>query len=229
VSEICAELQQLLRHRYSFGTNGMLAADSISGADATIVGASAAGGKVTFDGTSTAYVDLPNGTISALEDASFEIWLTWAGGGPWQRIFDFGNNDEPEGGQGVGESYVYLTPSEGSSQGSLRASFTLAGIGAETTVKAPTALSTDTRQHIALVVDDTNDQLRLYLNGELSAFNGLSGSLSGLNDVNNWIARSNYEDAPLGGSVEEFRIYEAALTDAQVAASYIFGPNPEFL
>jgi hypothetical protein len=229
VPEICADLQQSLLHRYSFETPGMLAADSISGVDATIVGTSAAGGEVTFDGTTAAFVDLPNGTISALGDASFEIWLTWAGGGPWQRIFDFGDNDQAEGSQGVGQSYLYLSPREGTSQNSLRASFTIAGIGAETTVRAAAPLTSATLQHVALVVDDTNDQLRLYLNGELSALTGFHGSLSGLNDVNNWVGRSNYKDAPLSGSVEEFRIYGAALTNAQAAASHGFGPDPDFL
>ena len=53
--------------------------------------------------------------------------------------------------------------------------------------------------------------------------------LSSLDDVNNWLGRSNYKDAHLGGSIEEFRIYGAALSDAQVEASAGFGANPEFL
>jgi hypothetical protein len=232
VAETCAPLKAALVHRYSFEMSGALAPDSIGGADANIVGVLAADGRVTFaGGTNAAYVDLPNGLISALGDASFEVWLEWSGGGSWQRIFDFGNNDVAEGSQGIGQTYLYLTPRDGdaSAGNPLRASFSLNGTGGETTVKASAPLPMTSLQHIVLAVDDTNNQLRLYLNGQLSALIGFNGSLSSLEDVNNWLGRSNYRDAHLGGSIEEFRIYGAALSDAQVVASSGFGPNPEFL
>ena len=232
VAETCAPLKTALLHRYSFEVSGALAADSIGSADADIVATTAADGRVTFaGGTSAAYVDLPNGIISALGDASFEVWLEWSGGGAWQRIFDFGSNDAGEGNQGIGQTYLYLTPRDGinGSGNPLRASFSLNGTGGETTVKTSAPLATTSMQHIVLVVDDANNQLRLYLNGEISALTGFNGSLSTLDDVNNWLGRSNYKDAHFGGSIEEFRIYGAALSDAQVAASSGFGPNPQFL
>lgn len=232
VAESCSPLKAGLLHRYSFEVNGALAADSIGEADASIVGVSAAGGKITLAGGSTAaYVDLPNGIISALSNASFEVWLEWSGGGSWQRIFDFGNNELAEGGQGVGKTYLYLTPRDGNdtSGNPLRSSFSLNGTSGETTVKTSAPLPTSGVQHVVLVVDDAAKQLRLYLNGALSALTGFNGSLSNLDDVNNWLGRSNYKDPHLAGSIEEFRIYGAALTDAQVAASADFGPNPPFL
>jgi hypothetical protein len=230
VPESCADLREALLHRYSFETAGTIATDSIGGEDATIVGTAAAGGAVVFDGTSDAFVDLPNGMISALvDDASFEIWLTWAGGGGWQRLFDFGDNDQGEGMQGAGETYLYLTPQEGVGDETMRASFTTTRLAGETSVRAPAALPISTQQHVVVVVDDTNNQLRLYVNGERAAFTTFNGSLAAINDINNWLGRSNYPDDPLGGSIEEFRIYGVALTDAQVAASASFGPNPTFL
>src|SRR5262245_56537530 len=83
-----------LQHRYSFNeASGTLAKDSADAADGTLIGgASLGGGKVTFDGND-GYVDLPNGIISKLTDATFETWVTFSGqGGAWQRVFDFGNN-----------------------------------------------------------------------------------------------------------------------------------------
>jgi len=229
VAESCTALKAALRHRYTFEANGAAAPDSIGDADATIVGTTATGGRVVFDGSAAAYVDLPNGTISALTNASFEIWLSWAGGNIWQRIFDFGDNDKAEGTQGIGKTYLYLTPRDGSSVNALRASFSTNGTGAETTVRGAAPLLSGTLQYIVLVVDDTNNELRLYLNGDLAALTGFLRSLSELNDINNWIGRSNYLDTPLGGSIEEVRIYGVALDDAQVAASNTFGPNPAFL
>lgn len=229
VPEDCIALKAGLAHRYSFDKKGSVASDSIGTAHGTIVGTSANAGKVTFDGTTAAYVDLPNGIISSLEDASFEVWLAWGGGSIWQRIFDFGTNDVGEGSQGEGTSYVYMTPSDGWTGNALRASFTATGIGSETTVRTSAPLASGSLQHLVLVVDDTNNQLRLYLNGNVSAITGFSQSLSSLSDVNNWIGRSNYKDVPLTGTVEEFRIYKIALTTEQVGASFEHGPNPSFL
>jgi hypothetical protein len=230
VPEICSELEEALVHRYSFETNGALATDSIGSADADIVGVSAAAGKVTFAGGSVvAYVDLPNGIISALGDASFEVWLQWSGGANWQRIFDFGSNDEGEDVQGLGQTYLFLSPSSGTSGNPLQASFSLTSVPGETSVRAPTPLPTTGVQHVVVVVDDTNNQLRLYRDGAVSAQASFTGALSTLDDVNNWLGRSNFTDAHLGGTIEEFRIYGAALSNAQVAASAGFGPNPDFL
>lgn len=230
VAETCAALQAALVHRYDFDQKGATASDTQGNADAAIVGAAAAQGKVSFDGSTDAYVDLPNGMISALQDASFEIWLEWGGGPVWQRILDFGISDKGEGNQGYyPPTYLYLTPSDGQSGNALRASFTSNGINNEVSVRASKPLAAGSLQHVVLVVDDSNDELRLYLNGSLSAMNGFTGQLSSLNDVNNWIGRSNFLDSPLKATIEEFRVYDVALDAALVEASHGFGPNPSFL
>jgi hypothetical protein len=230
VSEICAVLEAALVHRYDFGQKGTAASDLRGDAHALIVGTAAAQGKVTFDGSAAAYVDLPNGIISTLQDASFEIWLDWGGGAVWTRILDFGISDKGEGNQGLyPPTYLYLTPSDGKSGNALRAAFTSNGINNEVAVRASKPLAIGSAQHLVLVVDDTNDELRLYLNGSLSAMNGFTEHLSSLNDVNNWLGRSNFVDPPLKGSIEEFRVYDVALDSALVAASHDFGPNPSFL
>ena len=84
-------------------------------------------------------------------------------------------------------------------------------------------------QHLVLVADDTNNELRLYLNGSVAALSGWTQSLSSLTDVNNWIGRSNSKDGPLKATIEEVRIYKVALDQAHVTASHDFGPNPSFL
>jgi hypothetical protein len=230
VAETCAALKAALIHRYAFGQKGTSASDTTGSADAVIVGTSAAQGKVTFDGTADAYVDLPNGMISVLGDASFEIWLEWGGGSAWQRILDFGISDKGEDIQGYyPPTYLYLTPSDGKSGNAVRAAFTSNGINNEVAVRASKPLEIGSSQHVVLVIDDSNDELRLYLNGALSAMNGFTGHLSSLTDVNNWLGRSNFVDAPLKGSIEEFRVYDVALDAALVEASNGFGPNPSFL
>jgi hypothetical protein len=230
VAEICAVLEAALVHRYDFDQKGTTASDLRGDAHALIVGTSAAQGKVTLDGSADAYVDLPNGVISTLQDASFEVWLDWGGGAVWTRILDFGVSDKGEGNQGLyPPNYLYLTPSDGKSGNALRAAFTSNGINNEVAVRTSKPLAVGSPQHLVLVVDDSNDELRLYLNGSLSAMNGFTEHLSSLNDVNNWLGRSNYLDPPLKGSIEEFRVYDVALDAALVKASHDFGPNPSFL
>lgn len=229
VPESCLALETGLAHRYSFDDEGSVATDSIGTAHGTIVGVSAGAGKVVFDGSTVAYVDLPNGIVSSLQDATIEVWLEWGGGNVWQRIFDFGTNSVGEGSQGEGTTYLYVTPKDGYTGNVLRSSFATSGVGSETTVRTAATLVSGSMQHLALVVDDTNDQLRLYLNGEAVGITGFTRSLSSLSDVNNWIGRSNFKDAPLKATIEEFRIHKVALTADQVAASFDYGPNPSFL
>ena len=51
-----------------------------------------------------------------------------------------------------------------------------------------------------------------------------------LRDDNCWFGRSQYaQDPGFGGSIEEFRIYSAALSAEEIALSYASGPAPDFL
>ncbi len=229
VLESCMDFAAGMLHRYSFTTAGATATDSVGTDHGTIVGVNAAAGSVTFNGTDDAYVNLPNGIVSSLTNATFELWFTWGGGGNWQRIFDFGTNDAGEGNRGTGLSYLYLTARSGDAPNGLRSSFTANGTAGEMTIAAANTFPTNVVRHLALVVDDTGNQLRLYVNSALVSSVAYTGSLSSINDVNNWLGRSNWNDPPLNGSIDEFRIYGAALTASQIAASQAFGPDKVFL
>ncbi len=57
-----------------------------------------------------------------------------------------------------------------------------------------------------------------------------SGALASLDDVNCWLGRSQYAaDPELTGTFHDFRVYDAALTPSQIAASFAGGPDPAFL
>ena len=47
----------------------------------------------------------------------------------------------------------------------------------------------------------------------------------GLTDINNWLGRSQWNDPYFNGQFEEFRIYNGALTDLDIATSYAAGPD----
>jgi len=226
-SDDCFGHQAALVHRYSFNTLGTVADDTIGTAHGSIVNAAVtSSGKLDLSGAdSDQYVNLPNGLLRELKDATFEAWVNWNGGAVWQRVFDFGASYEGEDLQGSGASYLFLTPKH--SDGSLRLAFSLDGAGRETVVDADVQLPAGATSHVAAVVDDTHDTLSLYLNGVLQDSVAFNGELSAINDVNNWLGKSQFvADQELGGTLYEFRIYNAALTEAQLAASYAAGPDP---
>jgi hypothetical protein len=228
----CSALAAVLRHRYRFDGTGAIAFDSVSGADGMIVNAMLDGSSTLplAGGTTNQYVDLPDGIVSALSNATFEVWLSWRGGSAWQRIFDFGTSNGGAGSQGSGVSYIFLTPQSSSSMGAaLRGAFSLSGSANEEVVLGSAALDTDVLRHVALVVVDQS-ALRLYVDGVLLQSAAFGGSLADIDDVNNWLGRSQFgNDAEIDATYHEVRIYDAALTDQQIEASFDMGPDPPFL
>jgi hypothetical protein len=188
--------------------------------------------------------------------ATFEAWVTWTGAaGMWQRIFDFGSSDATGGvGQGTGQTYLFLTPLGGSSV--LRTAFTVTSIAGEKIVNGPAILPSTVQAHVAVVVDGgtvagggdagagdggggdgggsdasappSGGFMSLYLNGNFlgQIALGTGTTLTGLNDVNNWLGRSQFTPDPeFAGSINEFRIYSTARTAAQILASFTAGPD----
>jgi len=72
--------------------------------------------------------------------------------------------------------------------------------------------------------------LTLYVDGMLACAKALPFDLSDIDDVNCWLGRSQFaSDGGFVGTIEEFRIYDVALSASQVALSYQAGPDPPFL
>jgi hypothetical protein len=232
----CGELRAALRNLYTFGGQGIEIRDTRGDAHGTLLQfpetstpltAVQFNGRLTLDGQGS-YVELPPGLISNLSDATFEAWVTWRGGDAWARIFDFGNN----GGTPVnGVTYLFLTTSR-PDNGGMRLAYSVAGPQEETFVDGVDALpihigpDDNTPDQVAAVVDRTNGSTRLYANGVEIASTPQPVDLGAINDVNNWLGRSNYfVDPPLSALFVEFRIYSQALTAAQINASFQAGPG----
>jgi hypothetical protein len=229
----CVGIKNALRNRYRFDGTGTVVVDAGQGQNGVVQGATLDGsGTLSLtDGTDGPYVDLPNGLVSALSNATFEAWITWNGGEIWQRIFDFGDTtDANEGEQGTGKTYLFLTADTGGAGGTIRAAYSIDGNANETVVNAAAPLESGVMHHLAVVIDDQSDQMLLYLDGQQQDSIGFDGSLGAINDVNNWLGRSQYSaDSEFDGILHEFRIYDAALNATQMQASFDFGPDPSFL
>jgi hypothetical protein len=226
-----ANLPLCLRHRYSFSGAGTVASDSAGTDDGTIVNTTLAGNGtlVLAGGVTEQYVNLPANIISRLgASATIETWVNWTGAGaPWQRIFDFGSSELPAGQQGTGVTYLFVAPSTASTT-HLRAAFTTAGPAQERTANGPTSLPFGAPSHIALVIDGPAQTLTLYQNGAQVdvPIPTLDTTLALLNDVNNWIGRSQFAaDEEFQGVVDEVRIYSAARSAQQIAAEFSAGPD----
>lgn len=227
---LCA-LGLSLVHRYSFNGTGTVVADSVGTAKGTAVSAqlSGSGTLVLAGGSSGDYVDLPNHLLSSLTDATLEVWVTWNGGAANQRILDFGSN-ALSGGKYQATTTVIISPNS-APQGippRLRASYSNQVSLSGTFVDSSGPLPTGTMNHVVAVFDGQRSQLSLYLNGVLVGQTGGLSSLSLINDVNDWLGRSQYSDDPgFSGTYYELRIYDAALTAEQVKASFTAGPDAQ--
>jgi len=49
--------------------------------------------------------------------------------------------------------------------------------------------------------------------------------LNGINDVNVWLGKSQWNDPYFNGQFDEFRIYSGVVSDTAIAASFAAGPD----
>ena len=216
----------VLAHRYSFegGSDATFVADSVGNADGTVIGGAAftGDGKLNLLGTS-GYVNFPNALISGLTNITLEAWVTWNGGAPWQRIFDFGSNSAGENNQGTGLTYLALTPQSGG--GLLRFAITTNSSAGEISLQGSGALPIGQETHVAVAYDFVAGTAVLYLNGQRITNGPASIPLNRINAVNVWLGKSQWLDPYFNGQFDEFRIYNGVVSDTAMAASFAAGPN----
>ncbi len=220
----------VLTHRYSFsdtdngsGNVGSSVADSVGGSawNGTLPnGGSLSGSQVSLVAASSQYVQLPAGVISNYNAVTIEAWATFPDALPGNCFFfGFGNTDSG----GAGENYIYMQPSSGH-----------IGIGdndpgyvSEQDAGTYGNLSTHTNIHIAAVFNPQANWIAVYTNGVLAGKNiATTWQLNNVSSVLNYIGKSLYNgDSPMDVSVDEFRIYNGALTSQGIAISDAAGAN----
>lgn len=226
-----------LVHRYSFEeTSGSTIYDSIGTAHGTVVNPSApllpattnyavGGGRLTLiqGGTNPAYVNLPNGLISSLTNGTFECWVTYSNSASWARVFDFGISTGGEDLNNGGVNYIFLA-----AQNPIRFAYKPLTTG-ENPVLAPSGyqLTNGVRMHVAVTYDTTAGLAKLFLNGRVisQAATPATNTLRSINDKNNWLGRAQFADPYFKGDYFDFRIYEGPMSEPDVLASYLAGPD----
>jgi hypothetical protein len=207
----------LLAHWKLDETHGNIAYDSSgSGYDGMAYGnpqwqsnAGKIDGALLFDGDND-YIELPIGSlINELINCTFTTWVNFSNtGGNWQRIFDFGTGTRVN---------MFLTPRT-DTNGPMRFAITITGSSDEDRTTAPATLPSGWH-HVVVTFDQDNTTHLLYLDGEVVAENtNARYTPSNLgNTTQNWLGRSQYPvDAYFSGSLDDFRIYDTALTKREI-------------
>lgn len=168
---------------------------------AATYGAGKYASAVDLDGASGS-VTLPAKLLTGVTNFTIATWVRWDGGGPWQRIFDFGNGTT---------QYLFISPS--SSSGRLR--FAMKNGGAEQAVETG-ALPIGQWNHVAITLGGTT--ARLYVNGVLAASNtAMTITPSSFNPRMNFLGRSQYVTDPLfHGALDEMCVFNYPLSAAEI-------------
>jgi hypothetical protein len=155
---------------------------------------------IALNGTNS-FVQLP-ATVANSKELTIAAWVYWNGVTSWQRIFDFGNDQT---------QYMFLTPR--TSTGVSR--FAIKNGGAEQTLSA-TAIPYLKWTHVAVTLSATG--ARMYINGVQVVESGaVTISPFDFKPVLNYIGRSQFSDPLFNGNIDDFRVYNYALSAAEVA------------
>jgi uncharacterized repeat protein (TIGR03806 family) len=230
---------------------------TVRGIGATVNGTELVLPSATTNGNQTAaaisaYLDLPNGIISSRPSLTMEAWLTPLSSKNWQRIFDFGNSSLTSGagaqpgeiidgasapGGFVASDNLFLSLNNTGTLGSHRLEGKLDGASTVTTnTDFSSVTSAGTQYHFVMTVQDgagtsgsTGCLVKWYRNGTLAGSIDLPYRLPDLSDVNNWIGRSMWaNDSNANFELNDLRIYDRAITMAEVNSSLTAGPDATF-
>ena len=139
------------------------------------------GGDVLNLSGSGQYVSLPAGAGAAQTVAG---WVKWEGGSEWERVFDFGQNDQ---------NYFFLTASDSSNL--VQCSITTDTTVYNQEIESPSPLPVNQWTYVAVVMDGREGIL--YLNGSAVAVNNSVNLLpSDIGATQCYLGKSQYSSDP---------------------------------
>lgn len=166
------------------------------------------GSALQLNGKSKAqYVTLPQETINQLQDFTIAAWINLNSTQTWSRLFDFGQDTKIN---------MFLTPRAGTSNSAPRFAITVGSSEQEQQINGNASLPIGQWVHIAVTLAGSTGTL--YVDGKVSGTNtAITLNPTNLdNPGNRWIGRSQYGDALLDATIDEFHVFSRALSAAEI-------------
>jgi len=212
-----------LAHRYSFSeTGGSNVTDFVGGPvwNGTLPnGGTFSSGQLILSSNLQQYVNLPAGIVTNMTAVTIEAWATFDPNLPWASwFFGFGNTNNGSGGN-------CMFCSEGG--GRFAVSGLIPSYLGETNAYASGFSWSGQTLHLTCVFNPAGGCVAIYTNGVVAGTNS-SGTLTMSSIVNNFsfLNRSLYSTDPyVNLTLNEFRIYNAALSAGEIAATEAIGPD----
>jgi uncharacterized protein YjdB len=219
---------QVLQHEWSFNeTGGATAADTVGGADLSLLGSSSLGGGVlTLPGGAGNYAQFPNGILSSNFSITIETWLTDNGGQTWARVWSFGGGTAGPNNNKIGNNYIDLIPKAGGVTG-LWTEFKAGGVTEDVVDVGNVPLPTGSEKYIAMTYDASKQTCLMYSNGVLVAI-GTNITITPASlgyTYNNYLGNDQYNDPIFNGTYDEMRIWDGAMSQVYLLESAAAGPG----
>ena len=163
------------------------------------------GQAISLDGQQ--FLQLP-ATIADSPELTVATWVNLHATATWQRIFDFGNDTD---------HYVFLCPRPSANN---RLRLAIKDGGSEEILNATVSHRLNEWMHVAVTF--ATDAVTIYLNGQPAATsNTITARPAHFRPLFNYIGRSQFSDDPLlKADIDQFAVYNYALTPEQVQALY---------
>lgn len=166
------------------------------------------GNGLRLNGTSPAqHVRLPQEAVSQLTNFTVATWVNLASATNWSRVFDFGTGTSVN---------MFLAARVGDAGNAPRFAITTGGTGGEQRINGSAALPTNQWVHLAVTLNGNVGTL--YVNGAVSGTNNnITLNPTNLGAPGNvWIGRSQYGDPMLNATIDEFHIFDRALSADEI-------------
>jgi hypothetical protein len=210
-----------LVHRYSFNeSSGKICQDSVGGSECNGTlpsGGTFGAGRLALSSVHSQYVRLPSGILSNYTAVTIDAWVNFPTQLP-ENCFFFGFGDSRGD---MGENYIFCAPRAG------RVAISDGNYAHEKNAYGNSDFSFKSNLHLTAVFNPPQGCIALYTNGVLAGINyGANTPISSVRDIYNYIGRSLYAVDPYADlSLDEFRIYNGALSDREIMEIQTLGPD----
>jgi hypothetical protein len=181
-------------------------------------------GALGLTSASSGYVSMPPTILTGATEMTIATWVNLPSTKPWARIFDIGSSANTSSNPTGGRTNVYMNLVPANNNGKPVFAITTSGLNNEQNLTGLSGLPAGWT-HVAVVLGGGTGTL--YIDGSAAATGAISLRPASLGTIGYaYIGKSSFMSDPyLDGQIDEFRVYNRALSAAEITALYQFaGP-----